>query len=157
MVIKISNEKILESFNKASKDIKVILSSEIIKEEVLEIIKDLKPVKEKEELFFREIVLVTLNLALKKDLIERIENIFSISTKKATEIVKIIDRVFFERIRVVKDGISSEYLNIDNNIDHFSNSTNAYELELPEELEKKIDSNVNYTEYEFNNSIRKNI
>lgn len=155
--MKITKEIINEAFLRLPKNVKIILSSEIVKNEIVMSLKEFTDSEKKIDIIFTEIFLIVTEFTEKKNLLDKIENILSVDAEKATKVVKSIDKNIFERIRSVENGLKTDFLSIDNNIDFFSEKNNKKLIKIPEDIKKRIDLKVNYDKYEINKKINKKI
>jgi len=148
MVKEIDNIELARVYEKTPKDIKVILNSEMIKDELLAVLSKHNITEKQKVMFFKEILAVSLLVTSKKNFIDNITEILDITSIEANRIGLEVERIIFDRIRQVNEGLSSDFLNIDNNIDFFSNNE-ARQVELPEELYENFDIKLNYDKYEL--------
>jgi len=148
MVKEIDNIELARVYEKTPKDIKVILNSEMIKDELLAVLSKYDITEKQKVMFFKEILAVSLLVTSKKNFIDNITEILDITSIEANRIGLEVERIIFDRIRQVNEGLSSDFLNIDNNIDFFSNNE-ARQVELPEELYENFDIKLNYDKYEL--------
>ena len=148
MVKEIDNIELARVYEKTPKDIKVILNSEMIKDELLAVLSKYDITEKQKVMFFKEILAVSLLVTSKKNFIDNITEILDITSIEANRIGLEVEKIIFDRIRQVNEGLSSDFLNIDNNIDFFSNNE-ARQVELPEELYENFDIKLNYDKYEL--------